>query len=158
MEQLDESAAMTSASKAVANSGSMSNIFTTDAPIPSVQSIAYQAQKAAVEAIAAKGPCVIVGRRADQILKGKYRVFSIFISAPLEKRVERVMQREHRSDFDVIQKKVKQIDKERKAYYSGLGSQAWGAAESYDLCINADEFDFEGIAEIITAALRNKTK
>ena len=46
-----------------------------------VEDIAYKAQKEALERIASAGPCVIVGIRADQILKGNHKVFSIFVSA-----------------------------------------------------------------------------
>ena len=45
---------------------------------------ANDAQREIIEDIASKGSCVIVGRRADQILKEQYQLFNIFITAPFD--------------------------------------------------------------------------
>lgn len=121
--------------------------------MPSVESIAYQAQKEVIEKIAEKGSCVIVGRRADKILKEKYPVFSIFVSAPLKERVCHVSKREKISEKEAEQK-ICSIDKERAAYYNGAEGPEWGEAENYNLCIDNNFFDMEKTVEIIVSAIQ----
>ena len=149
LSKLDEHASMTNAP------GIYNSIYTSDKQVPSVESIAYHAQKEVIEKIAEKGSCVIVGRRADQILKDKYPTFSIFVSAPLEERVCRVSKREKISEKEAEQK-IGRIDKERAAYYRGAEGQKWGDAENYNLCIDNNFFDVEKTVEIIVSAIQSK--
>ncbi|MCR4688934.1 MAG: cytidylate kinase-like family protein [Saccharofermentans sp.] len=114
----------------------------------SVRQIAANAQREVIEKIASEGPCVIVGRRANEILKGRQNLVSIFVTASVESRIKHVMERE---DLDEKQarKKVLRADKERKAYYNQFGGTPWGYAESYDLCINTDAIGMDCAVSII---------
>ena len=103
----------------------------------SVKQIAANAQREVIEKIAAQGPCVIVGRRANEILKDKDNLLSVFITASVETRTRHVMEREG-LDEKLARKKVIKVDKERTAYYNQFGGSAWGYAETYDICINTD--------------------
>jgi len=60
----------------------------------SVRQIAANAQREVIEKIASEGPCVIVGRRANEILKGRQNLVSIFVTASVESRIKHVMERE----------------------------------------------------------------
>lgn len=145
---VDETSAM------IRRGGIYSNIYTTD-QYTSIEDIAYRAQKEALEKIASAGPCVIVGRCADQILKGNHKVFSVFVSASVEERIKRVSHRDSISVEDTT-KKIVRIDKERSQYYNSFGNQQWGVAESYDLTLNLTSMTLENAAEITIAALYNK--
>ena len=114
----------------------------------SVRQIAANAQREVIEKIASEGPCVIVGRRANEILKDRYNVVSIFIAASEDSRVKHVMAREG-LDEKSARKKVIRADKERKAYYNQFGGTPWGYAESYDLCINTDEVPEDAAIRLI---------
>ena len=50
----------------------------------------FIAQSRVIKDLYAKESCVIVGRCADYILRGKENVINIFVHAPLESRVARV--------------------------------------------------------------------
>ena len=117
-----------------------------------VERAAEQAQSAVIEKLAAHGSCVIVGRRADQILSGISPVFRIFITMPLEKRIERVRHREGLGS-GTAEKRIKSIDKARETYYNLTGGGRWGHAENYDLCLDAGSFSQEEMLKIITLAL-----
>lgn len=114
----------------------------------SVRQIAANAQREVIEKIASEGPCVIVGRRANEILKGRFDILSIFITASEESRIEHVMKREN-MDLKAARKKVLKADKERKAYYNQFGGSSWGYAETYDLCINTDTIREDKAIDII---------
>jgi adenylylsulfate kinase-like enzyme len=47
-----------------------------------------------IRRIAEQGPAVIVGRCADYVLRDDENMISVFLTSPLEARVERVMQRD----------------------------------------------------------------
>lgn len=114
----------------------------------SVELMAYEAQIESVKLVAEKGPCVIVGGAADCILKDNYDITSFFISAPLEKRIHHVSQRDDISPNEA-RKKITLLDKNRATFYNNFSDKRWGVAENYNLCINLDEISEEQAVEII---------
>ncbi len=114
----------------------------------SVRQIAANAQREVIEKIAAEGPCVIVGRRANEILSEKPNLLSVFITASVESRIVHVMNREHLTEKEA-KKKVLRADKERAAYYNQFSGNEWGYAATYDLCINTDVLGADHAARII---------
>lgn len=122
------------------------------------KSIAAQAQKAQreiIEKVAAEGPCVIVGRSADQVLAGTHKLFRVFVSSGENNRIKRVMERDHISEAEA-KKKLSKVDRERAAYYNQRSETRWGAAEGYDLCVDTDWFGIDGASELIAAIVANK--
>lgn len=124
----------------------------TNAYIPLTQRAA-EAQREIIERIAAEGPCVIVGRKADQILRDKYDVFSVFICSSEKSRVERVSLRDHLSEKDAKQK-IAKADRERALYYNQNTDFRWGDPDSYDICVNTDHVSLEAVAEWIGGIVR----
>lgn len=120
----------------------------------SIRQIAANAQSEVIEKIASEGPCVIVGRRANEILKERKNVVSIFVTASVEYRTKRIMEREG-IDEKAARKKVLRVDKERAAYYNQFGGDNWGYASTYDLCINTETFGDEKAAEMIVKLVTN---
>lgn len=120
----------------------------------SVRQIAANAQREVIQKIAEEGPCVIVGRRANEILKDRKNLVSVFVTASVEYRTERIMEREG-LDEKSARKKVLRVDKERAAYYNQFGGDNWGYASTYDLCINTETFGDEKAAELIVKLVTN---
>ena len=120
----------------------------------SIRQIAANAQSEVIEKIASEGPCVIVGRRANEILKDKKNVVSVFVTASVEYRTKRIMEREG-IDEKAARKKVLRVDKERAAYYNQFGGDEWGKASTYDLCLNTETFGDEKAAELIVKLVTN---
>ena len=94
------------------------------------------AQEKIIKKIAEKGSCVIVGRAADYILKDNPNLVSIFISAPLSYRVNKIMDMYHDSK-EKAEKHIISSDKNRASYYEMISGQEWGQAQNYDLCIDS---------------------
>ena len=110
--------------------------------------MAYEAQVAAVRNAAEKGPCVIVGRGADFILRGEYDVVSLFITSALSYRVGRVMQKEGLSASEAAQK-IERMDKGRASFYNNLSDKRWGDASAYNLCIDSGSLREEDAVSLI---------
>ena len=120
----------------------------------SVRQIAANAQREVIQKIAEEGPCVIVGRRANEMLKDRKNLVSVFVTASVEYRTKRIMEREG-IDEKAARKKVLRADKERAAYYNQFGGDSWGYASTYDLCINTETFGDEKAAELIVKLVTN---
>lgn len=112
-----------------------------------------------IREIASEGSCVIVGRAADYILSEERHV-SIFLFAPFEERVRRKLQihntqePENLYDVPTVEKKVKQIDKQRRRYYEFYTDNSWGGRDGYDLLINTSRAGIEGAVDIIEAYIK----
>ena len=104
---------------------------------------------------AAQGPCVIIGRRADQVLRDKPNLVRVFITAPVEERAEVISAEEHLSLADA-RKKVEEIDRHRANYYGELDGKAWGQADNYDLCLNVSVMGEDGAVYLIRNAVEGK--
>lgn len=110
----------------------------------------FLAQFDAIGKIAAEGPCVIVGRCADYVLKERPNVVHVFIYASTEKRIERIMRVEN-VDRDRARELIRKTDKQRKNYYNFFADGNWGMRSNYDLMIRTDDLAPEKVADGIIA-------
>ncbi len=117
--------------------------------------MADTAQREVVEAVAEKGSCVIIGRRADQILQDHPKLFRVFITASIDHRAERIMQREGLSKEESIHK-IHLVDEERSQYYGETGNNRWGVSDNYDLCLNTDAIRIEEAVNTIVQLVNSK--
>lgn len=108
----------------------------------------YLAQAGIIKKVAAEGPCVIVGRCADYILKEYDNVVHVFICADMPYRVDRAVSKYGMSPAK-IEEQITKIDKRRANYYSYHASEKWGKAENYHLSINSGHVGIENAAKII---------
>ena len=97
--------------------------------------------------IAKKTNAIIVGRGANTILK-EYKPMNIFVYADLESKIARCKQKakedENLTDKE-LEKKIKNIDKNRKAFNSLISNAEWGSKENYNLCINTSNIEIKSI-------------
>lgn len=107
----------------------------------------FAVQAEIIREIAEKESCIIVGRCADSILKGKENLLSVFIHADLEQRAKRVMEYE-KIPFQKAVDVVRKADKKRASYHNYFSEDKWGDARSYDLCIDS-KIGYENVAHII---------
>lgn len=114
----------------------------------------FMVQSDVIKGLAKKGPCVIIGRCAESVLKDEFDIFSVFIHADIDARMLRVAEYEKiTSDqaFDLIKKS----DKKRASYHNYYSELKWGDATSYDICINS-KIGFENAAQVIVDCVNLK--
>lgn len=97
----------------------------------------YIAQSKVIKEVSEKGPCVIVGRCADYVLRERNDVLNVFIHAPLDQRIERVRDTYHEIEKDYT-KYLKKLDKQRSNYYNHYTGRKWGTSDNYDLVYSTD--------------------
>lgn len=109
----------------------------------------YQAQSRVIRAIASKGPCIIIGRTADYILRDYPGLVKIFFHAPVAFRAAKIMERGDASnEIDAIEM-ARLKDKRRQEYYNYFTGRNWGSASNYDLTLDSSLLTPEGNAEVI---------
>ena len=96
----------------------------------------FKFQSDAIRRAAQEGSCVFVGRCADYVLRDMDNTVSIFITAPMNFRIEQVMAKSACSP-DEARRLIEQGESHRAAYYNYYTGKRWGAAESYDMCIDS---------------------
>ena len=101
-----------------------------------VVQLAIAAQDKIIRKIANNGSCVIVGRSADYVLKDYENVFRIFIGAPKEYRIHRVME-VYGDTLQEAKRNVRRSDKARASYYRHISGKQWGDENNYDLVVDS---------------------
>lgn len=122
------------------------------ATVPSVYEQARNAQFSVIRELASKGPCVIVGRAADCILRGTPNCVRVFIHAPLEERVRRARD-DYKEPMDNPEKALQKKDKSRAAFYNTYSEYPWGDIRNYDMALNST-IGIEKSADIIQAYVK----
>lgn len=115
----------------------------------------FQFQSDAIRKAADEGSCVFVGRCADYVLRDYKNTVSVFITADLNERVERVAKR-HGCGKETAMKIITDRESERSTYYNYYTGKKWGYSASYDLCINSSILGMERTEELIKEFIKNK--
>ncbi len=105
----------------------------------------FMTESAAIRKLAEDGPCVILGRSADYVLRKFENKFSIFICADDEFREARGKEVYGGKTL----KELDQEDKKRARYYNYYTGQNWGEGRNYDLVVNTSRDSLDKIADAI---------
>ncbi len=108
----------------------------------------FLAQFDAIRSIADKGPCVIVGRCADFILKDQPDCLHIFVHSDMQHRAARVRER-YGETSKPMEKRLQEKDSKRKVYYKHYTNRNWGEAENYDICLDSGKLGVDKCVEIV---------
>ena len=109
----------------------------------------YKAQCEFIRELAAGEPCVIVGRSADYVLRDVPNVVNIFVHAPLEHCVERIMRRGDCSDAGQAKNLAERTNKLRANFYNFYTARRWGRADSYHMCIDSSTLPMESLVDLV---------
>lgn len=115
----------------------------------------FQIQSRTVEMLAENGPGVFVGRCADYILRDHPRLLTVFITATMGDRIER-LSKLLSITADEAAARIKECDRRRAEYYNYYTFKKWGDAASYQLCLSTSLFGEEETADLIVSIVRDK--
>lgn len=115
----------------------------------------FQFQSDAIRKAAEESSCVFVGRCADYVLRDMPNVVKVFVSASMRYRIDQLLA--HRSVTPQQAKRIiLQEEDRRAAYYNYYTGKKWGAAESYDLCVDASLLGLEETEKLIADFIRKR--
>ena len=104
--------------------------------------------------LAEKGPCVIVGRNADYILKDREDCLHAYIHADLAYRADRIVKLYGESEKS-HEARLQEKDKRRRVNYQHYTGRTWGTAQNYDICLNSSTIGIDACADIIVSMVKN---
>ncbi len=110
--------------------------------------------------LADKGPCVIVGRNADYILKDRKDAFHVFVFADTAFRADRIVRLYGESE-KAPEARLQEKDKRRRVNYQHYTGRTWGVSQNYNLCLDTGVLGIEQSVDIIVGAVlrsREETK
>lgn len=116
----------------------------------------FRIQAQVIRQIADKGPCVIVGRCADYILRDYENLVSIFVHADMEQRTARIMKRYNLKEKNA-EDYINKTDKRRNSFYNFYTNRIWGSVENYNLAIDTAQVGIKNAAEIIADYVKKLT-
>ena len=105
--------------------------------------------------LAEQGPCVIVGRNADYILKDRPDVLHAFIHANKEFRAERIVRLYGESEKSPMAR-LNEKDKRRTVNYQHYTGRNWGQSHNYDICLDSSKIGIEACTEILVKLMKGE--
>ncbi len=111
----------------------------------------WKMQSKVIKELAEKESCIIVGRCADYILRDSADCLRVFIYADIEKRAERIVSVYKDNGGEPPQKRLKDKDKHRSAFYSVHTDMTWGDPHNYHICLDSGTLGFERCVDIIAS-------
>ena len=117
----------------------------------------FKFQSDVIKKAADEGSCVFVGRCADYVLRERDDMVSVFITATKRFRIDQIMAKQN-LDVAGANKFINQRESQRAAYYNYYTGKKWGAAEHYDLCIDASVLGLQATEKFIADFIRKRFK
>jgi cytidylate kinase len=104
--------------------------------------------------LADKGPCVIVGRNADYILKDRQDALHAYIFADIAFRADRIVRLYGESEKSP-EVRLQEKDKRRRLNYQHYTGRTWGASQNYDICLDTGVIGVERCADILVNLVKD---
>ncbi len=130
------------------------SLYMTSQVLPMSDQI-FLVQSKIIRELADKGPCVIVGRCADYVLRNMDHCLNVFIHAPIDERIRRAVD-EYHDESSNMEEYIRKQDKKRSSYYNYFSQNKWGNVHNYHLSVNSS-LGIEQSAKLIETAARSFT-
>ena len=116
----------------------------------SAQDYIWTVQKKIILDVAEKGPCVIIGRCADYILKDKADLLKVFIHASVENRAKRIVEK-YGDSAEAPEKRLRDKDIRRSSYYHYYTDVEWGICKNYDIALDSGIVGIDRCVDMIAS-------
>ena len=117
----------------------------------------WNVQCSVILQLAEKGPCVIVGRNADYILKDHPEALHAYVFADVPYRAERIVRLYGESEKSPEQR-LAEKDKRRRVNYQHYTGRTWGQAQNYDICLDTGVLGVDQCVDILVNIVENSKK
>lgn len=98
---------------------------------------------------------VIVGRCAEEILRGNPSLVSVFIIGDHGAKLDRI-KRLYNLSYEDAEALMQTTNRKRKAYHNHFCKTKWGDSRNYELSINSSRIGFDETADIIESYIRHR--
>ncbi len=118
----------------------------------------YRAQSDFIREVAMRESCIIVGRTADYILRDFPGLLSIFLHAPEDDCIKRILGRDDCKDAAAARSVLRKTNKARAEFYNFYSDKTWGEASTYHMTFDTSKFSMDEIAEMVGKCLKFSNK
>ena len=112
------------------------------------EDVLWELQYKVITDLAEKGPCVIVGRCADYILRDTADCLKVFIHADMDFRAKRIVEVYGEREQSPEQR-LRDKDKRRAAYHRFYTNMKWGHAQNYHICLDSGKLGIDACVAIL---------
>ncbi len=102
-----------------------------------------------IHEIADRSHAVILGRGGFHVLKDRPGALHVFIHAPLEFRVGRIMKVRNMTDVQEARALVEETDRRRTRFIRDMVRREWADARNYHLCVDSHAAGFPACTQMI---------
>lgn len=127
---------------------------------PDFSDAIYLQQCKVIKDLAEKGPCVIVGRCSDHVLRNEGSI-NVFIAASMPYKIARKRKvAVEKSEFtdEQMARYINDMNTARANYYNHYSGGKWGNSGTYHLCVHSDLVGVDGAVETILTYLKHIQK
>ena len=147
-ERVDESSLNTFVANYTVSPGMYMEYISAASYIQSFDEQVYRAEAEIIRGLAEKGPCIIVGRCADYILKDRAECINVFICADKDDRKKRIARLYNLTERKAAER-IRRTDRERWYYYELHTGQDWGDITSHQILFNVSLLGMEKIVDYL---------
>lgn len=119
--------------------------------------VLFVAESKIIQELAEKGPCIIVGRCADFVLRDYPNLIKVFCYSDLRSACVRCVQ-EYGISEEKAESEIKRINHNRIAHYEYYTGEKWGEPHHYNLMINTGSIGLSVACNLIKSIYKNRIK
>ena len=121
------------------------------------QEVIHDVQQAIILRLVQEGPCVIVGRCADEIMRqAGIDSLNVFIHADQLHRAVYASELTGITSATELQKLLKRMDTGRQNYYTHYTGRKWGDLHNYHMSLDSGALGYELCSKFIVEAFRTE--
>ena len=121
------------------------------------QEVIHDVQQAIILRLVQEGPCVIVGRCADEIMRqAGIDSLNVFIHADQLHRAVYASELTGITSATELQKLLKRMDTGRQNYYTHYTGRKWGDPHNYHMSLDSGALGYDLCAKFIVEAFRTE--
>jgi len=115
----------------------------------------FQIEKEIIRDLAESDSCIIVGRLSDYILRDKENLIKVYITAPLDFRINNIRAK-YNSTFADSKKLVREMDIARKNYRNYYSNDKHSVYSNKSIVLNRSCFSIDECVQILKTAITTK--
>lgn len=152
-ERVDESSLNSFVSNYTVSPGMYMEFISATPYIQSFDDEVYRKEAEIIRNLAEKGPCIIVGRCADYVLKDRAECINVFICADKADRIKRIARLYGLTERKAAER-IRRTDRERRYYYELHTGQDWGAVSSHQMLFNVSLLGMDKVIDYLEAVYK----